>query len=185
MGSQLEVGVVAGAHGLRGAVRIRLYDPNSDALTIGRWVELVRGESSLGRFEVRSAAPVPGDTGRVRVELAGVGDRDAAEMLRGAAVKIEREALTALAPDEFYVADTIGRRVIDGAGRELGTVVGVTSNGAQDLLEIRFRDRRGRAQTWLLPVLPVYIRDVDTTGVRVELPDGMLPEELIGPDDAP
>lgn len=181
MGSQLEVGVVTGAHGTRGAVRIRLHDPGSDALEPGRRIELVRNDSSLGHFEVRMAAPVPGDAGRVRAELAGIRDRDAAEALRGAVVRIEREALPALAPDEFYLADTLGLHVRDGAGNDLGTIVSVTSNGAQDLLEVRCRDRRGRTQTWLLPVLPAFIREVDGDGVHVELPDGMLPDDLLEP----
>ncbi len=81
--------------------------------------------------------------------------------------------------DEFYLADAIGRPVQrERDGVALGTIVGVTSNGVQDLLEVQYTRKDGRKDTWLLPALPQFIVDVDDARMQVELPLGLLPDEF-------
>ena len=175
----LVVGYVAGPHGVRGAVRLHLHDPGSSTLAPGRRLVLRRGEEEIGHHEVSRVDPVPGKPGRLRVVLTGVPGRDEAEALRGCEVLVDREQLPALADDEFYLADAIGRPVQREAdGKALGTIVGLTSNGAQDLFEVEWRAADGKRHTWLLPVLPDCIVEVDDERVRVDLPLGLLPEEL-------
>jgi 16S rRNA processing protein RimM len=130
---------------------------------------------------VESFAPVPGKPGQWRVQLRDVDDRDAAEDLIGLRVEIERTALPQPAADEFYLADAMGlpvRRRRGTAVDELGTVVGLTSNGAQDLFEIGYRGRDGRKRSWLLPVLPGFVVDVTRDAVWVDPPLGLVPDEL-------
>jgi 16S rRNA processing protein RimM len=176
--SLLVVGYVAGPHGVRGAVRVHLHDPRSHALEPGRRVVLRRDGRALATHEVRASDPVPGKPGRLRVTLAGVPGRDQAEALRGCELLVDRHELPALADDEFYLADALGLPVVrQRDGRALGTVVGLTSNGAQDLFEVEHRDADGRARTWLLPVTPHHVVEVGDR-VLVDLPLGLLPEEL-------
>lgn len=181
-GERLSVGYVAGVHGTRGLVRIQLHDPESTAVRRGVEIVLVRDAEALGRHLVEDVDAVPGKAGRLRVRLRGVDDRDQAEALRGSTIEVERAELPPLDEDEFYLADAIGlavRRVDEsGAEQELGRVVGVTSNGPQDLFEVQWRDSRGRSRTWLLPVLPQFLRDMDTHRILVDVPEEFLPEAL-------
>ena len=185
---ELAVAVVVGAHGIQGALRMHLYAPDSAALRPGLTVALRRdaAEAPVLCTQLISAEPIPGRP-LVRVRLATIHDRNAAEALRGCSVWLQRSDLPPLASDEFYLADVIGLPVErvrpDGRVQALGVVVALTSNGAQDLLEVGFTDPRGRRDTWLLPVLPQFIAEVDAHRLRVDLPLGLLPEALADGDD--
>lgn len=172
-GDRLVVAVVGAPHGVRGGLRVRVVaalgaaalPPGAHAWLGGRSYEVLRCEA------------VPGSD-RARLFLAGVDDRDAAETLRGVEVEIERGSLPDLEDDEFYLADVIGHRVRAASDRsDYGVVVGVTSNGAQDLLEIEYASRP-RSRTWLLPALPHFVVAVEEDAVLVDVPTGMLPSAL-------
>jgi 16S rRNA processing protein RimM len=109
----------------------------------------------------------------VRIWLAGVGDREAAERLRGCDLAVARADLPPLREGEFYLADAVGLSVLQDE-RELGRVVAVTSNGAQALLEVESGSPRRR---WLFPAVPELLRGIDERGVHVELPPGLGPPE--------
>jgi 16S rRNA processing protein RimM len=183
---RFEVGVITGAHGLGGGLKAHLFDPDSDALAAGRTVTLVlksgpRSGAIVDEFRIVESAEVPGSPGRVRLVLEGIDDRTAAEQLRGCAIEVARSELPPLDADEFYVADTIGlpvhRRLEGGHVVMVGKVAGLVTSGPQDLLEVRYRDRNGRARTWLLPVSAGFVVDV-TEVVLVDLPEGFLPDDL-------
>ena len=177
-GTRLSVGYISGAHGIRGGVRIKLHHAGSHAFEVGSTMVLVRGNEELGRFEITKFEEIPGKPDQLRVRLQGVHDRNAAEALRNCEVEVERQELPALEPGEFYLADAIGlpvTRNIDGAS--LGKVAAVTTNGAQELFEIEHMID-GRRVTWLLPILPGFVLDVTREHVLVDVPPGMLPEEM-------
>ena len=182
----LAVAAVVGAHGVRGWVRVHLYDPNSSALRRGLAVTLRAPLQAPQSLKIAAVEPIPGKP-VCRVQLVGVTDRDQAEALRGRELWLARADLPALARDEFYLADIIGLPVErvrpDGRVQPLGTVVGLTSNGAQDLLEVEFQVEGRRPDTWLLPALPQFIVEVEGR-VLVDLPLGMLPDSLAGDDES-
>jgi 16S rRNA processing protein RimM len=179
----LAVAEVVAPHGIHGWVRVRLHDPASKALRRGLVVSLRRPGAADVKRELLAVEPIPGKPA-CRVQLAGVDDRDAAEALRGHELWLARADLPPLAKDEFYLADIIGlpvERVLpDGRVQPLGTVVGLTSNGAQDLLEVEWQPPGRRADTWLMPVVPHFIVELGER-LRVDLPLGMLPDELEEP----
>ncbi len=171
---------------MRGWVRVHLYDPNSSALRRGLAVTLRAPLQAPQSLKIAAVEPIPGKP-VCRVQLVGVTDRDQAEALRGRELWLARADLPALARDEFYLADIIGLPVErvrpDGRVQPLGTVVGLTSNGAQDLLEVEFQVEGRRPDTWLLPALPQFIVEVEGR-VLVDLPLGMLPDSLAGDDES-
>lgn len=180
-GAALAVGYVAGAHGVQGTVRVQLHDPESHALATGTELILERDGSEVGRRRVAAASPIPGKPGRFRVTLEGVEHRDAADALRGCAISVARTDLPALDEDEFYLADAVGLAVqrveSDGSRTELGRIVGLTSNGVQDLFEVEWIDADDLQHRWLLPVMPSVLREVAQT-IVVDLPAGFLPDGL-------
>lgn len=177
----LEIGYVAGAHGVRGAVWLTLHDTSSQTLQPGLELAFHRDGSVVTADRVESLSDVPGQPGRFRVGLNGVRDRDAAEALKGCTIHIARDALPPLAPDEFYLADLVGlsvERERGGQSQVLGRVIRLATNGAQDLLEIEWTNARGRVDTWFLPVLPGFVLDVNDDHIIVDAPLGMLPDEF-------
>ena len=179
----LDVGYVAGAHGVRGDLRVHLHDAESEALAPGRTLHLHKEGEAPRRHRVESTGPLPGKANRRRVTVQGLRDRDVAEALRGFTVLVDRDELPPLQGDEFYLADAIGLPVVRQRGEQLqalGEIEGVTTNGAQDLFEVRYRAPDGRLRQWLLPVLPHTLVSIDDERVLVDPPLGLLPEALEG-----
>lgn len=157
------LGVIVGAHGVRGQVRIKSFteDP-ADVAAYGP-VSDAEGRRS---FDLR----VTGEAkGVVLAALSGVGDRNAAEALKGLQLFVPRAALPALEDEEvFYHADLIGLRAEDGAGRLIGRVKAVHDFGAGDLLELALEDEREHLVPFTRMVVPVV--DLASGRVVVELP---------------
>ena len=177
---ELSIGVVVGAHGIRGALRVKLFDPDSVSLVVDRLVTLCDADGGRAqRGKVSRVVPQPG-TDRVRLWLEGIGDRDAAERLKGVEVRVDRSELPPLEEDEYYLADAVGAVVLrdDEHGDELGRVVGVTTNGVQDLFEVEWQSPGRGARIWLLPALPQFVVEIDRHRVIADLPEGFLPTEL-------
>lgn len=175
----LPIAVVTGAHGVHGGLRIKLADPGSRTLRAGLKIELW-GHADHRVCTVQRMSPIPhGD--RARLFLIEVRDRNQAEAMTGWEIRVRRADLPPLEEGEFYLADMIGlevqRQRDGGIVEHVGTVVGVASNGAQDLLEVEQTAAGGKRETWLLPVLPQFVLEVTDQAVVVDIPEGILPGE--------
>ena len=125
---RIALAAVAGAHGIRGEVRLKLFSDSADRLAHHKQIYVGGVERRL--ISVR-------DSGKMAVaRIEGVGDRGAAEALRGSLLEVERDALPSLDEGEYYHVDLIGLAAVDGEGTPVGTVVAVENFGASDLLEV-------------------------------------------------
>jgi 16S rRNA processing protein RimM len=154
---RLLLGRIAGAHGIRGEVLIHAYTAAPE--DIGAYGALSDASGSRS-FEVESARATPRG---VVARLAGVGDRTAAEALKGVELYISRDRLPAAAEGEFYHADLIGLAVVDPAGNPFGQIVAVQNYGGGDLLEIRLA---GSAKTELVLFTDANVPEVDLEARR-------------------
>ena len=139
---------------------------------------LLRGAAALGgadaiwldgeRFAVRHASR---DKDEWLVTLDGVATREAAEALRGRAVRLPRAAVP-VGDDELLVADLIGCKVLDVAGTTLGEVTGSFDSGAHEVLEVRAADGR----EFMLPLVDAFVRDVDLDAKKIvcDPPPGLV-----------
>jgi 16S rRNA processing protein RimM len=100
---------VARAHGLDGELRLRLYNPDSDLIERIHSVDLQLPDGTSRPVELLTVREGPG---AVLVTIDGVGDRDAAEALRGAVLRVPRAALGEAEPDEYFVCDLERCRVL-------------------------------------------------------------------------
>ena len=131
-GKRVALAAVAGAHGVKGELRLKLFSDSAESLA--RHSRLYVGGHALTLKDVKDG----GKTAIARFE--GVSDRTAAEALRGSLVEVDRDALPPLQEGEYYHADLIGLPCIDEHGTALGTVVAVENFGAGDLLEVERPD---------------------------------------------
>jgi len=125
---RVALAAVAGAHGIRGELRLKLFADSVASLKAHKTV-YVGGEVRQVR-ELRDA----NKTAIARLD--GVTDRTAAEALRGQLIEVDRDALPALKEGEYYHADLVGLPCVDEAGNALGTVAGIENFGAGDLIEV-------------------------------------------------
>jgi 16S rRNA processing protein RimM len=138
-GKRVALAAVAGAHGVKGELRLKLFADSVESLA--RHSRLYVGGRQLALRHVQDG----GKTAIARFE--GIADRSAAEALRGQLVEIDRDALPPLEEGEYYHADLIGLSCVDEAGALLGSVVSVENFGAGDLLEVE----RANGQRSLIP----------------------------------
>ena len=133
-GKRVALAAVAGAHGVKGELRLKLFADSVDSLA--RHSHFQVGGRELALKDIKGG----GKTAIARFE--GISDRSAAEALRGSLVEIEREQLPPLEPGEYYHSDLIGLPCVDEGGRALGIVVAVENFGAGDLLEVERAGKR-------------------------------------------
>jgi 16S rRNA processing protein RimM len=141
-GRRIPLAAVAGAHGIKGEVRLKLFSDSSESLA--RHSILFVGGDPRRLLGVRDAGKF------VVARFEGVADRTAADGLRGSLVEIDRADLPPLEEGEYYHADLIGLPCVDREGRALGSVVAGENFGAGDLLEVE--DESGRRS--LIPFKP-------------------------------
>jgi 16S rRNA processing protein RimM len=97
--------------------------------------------------------------GMVIAGLEGIGDRNAAEALKGLRLYVARAALPEADEDEFYHADLLGLKVVMAeGGAEVGTVRAIIPAGASEVLEI---DRGPGEQTLLVPFTRAAVPEID------------------------
>lgn len=140
---------IAGAHGVAGEVRLKLFGDGVEALS--RHKSFNDGQLKLTK--VRSD-----NKGGAVARFAGVPDRNAAEALRGTVLTVPRSALPPLEEGEFYHSDLLGLPAISDAGDALGTVCGVENFGATDVVEIERPD----GKRFMVPLIPVAVPEWDS-----------------------
>ena len=117
MADQVILAAIAGAHGISGEVRLKLFAEGVDSLK--RHTLFHAGERVLTLKSVK-----PGSAGAI-ARFAEIADRGAAEGLRGTLLTVPRDALPPLEEGEYYHADLIGLPCESAAGDSLGIVVAV------------------------------------------------------------
>ena len=133
-GKRVALAAVAGAHGVKGELRLKLFADSVESLA--RHKRFHVGGRELALKDIKDG----GKTAIARFE--GISDRTAAEALRGSLVEIDRDQLPPLEPGEYYHADLVGLPCVDVAGISIGTVVAVENFGAGDLLEVERPDKK-------------------------------------------
>jgi 16S rRNA processing protein RimM len=144
--NRVTLAAVAGAHGLKGEVRLKLFTEDAEGLK--RYKAFDADGRTLTLQSVRPSGP--GAIARFRE----VPDRTAAEALRGVALTVARDELPPLEEGEYYHADLIGLAVVTPAGDSVGTVLAVENFGAGDVLDLERPDRK----TFMAPMHAVTVK---------------------------
>ena len=131
---RVALAAVAGAHGVKGEVRLKLFADSIASLTQHAKVHIGGVERRL--LGIRDG----GKTAIARFE--GISDRSAVEALRGQLIEVDRSDLPPLEEGEFYHADVLGLPCVDRDGQAVGIVAAVENFGAGDLLEIELPNGR-------------------------------------------
>ncbi len=169
--SPVVIGTLGRAHGVHGDLHARATGPTLSALPAGASVRVVREGAArdlhLDRVRVVSAGLI--------LAFREVGTREAAQELVGGVIEVPASVLARLDdPDEFYVRDLEGCRVLTHpAEDELGVVARVHEGAANDVLEVRRPD----AEALLVPFThdAVVRLDLDerVVVVRADLLEGV------------
>ena len=178
--TQLRVGRLVKAHGLKVALKLELYTDDPD----GRFVP--GAEFTL---QVPESSPWHGKTVTVRefrwmnshpvVFLDGIDDRTAAESIVRAILWIDQDTAAPTEEDAWYDHQLTGLEVVRD-GEVVGRVVRIDHLPAQDLLIVR----TGVDREVLVPFVKAIVPEVDVAAGRVVVtpPPGLF-EDLADADD--
>ena len=146
------MGRIAKAHGIRGEVNVLLTTERLERLAPGAVLRTRRGE-----LEVVSSRPHQG--GHL-VAFKGVGDRSAADALRG--LVLQAEPLED--PDVVWVHELVGKQVVEADGTPRGVVTALEVNPASDLLVLD--------SGALVPL--TFVVDAGAERLVVDAPEGLF-----------
>ena len=132
MDKPVTLAAIAGAHGVTGEVRLKLF--TEDVASLKRHKSYNGGALTLTAVRPHKGGAI--------ARFAEIADRNAAEAARGTALTIARSALPKLDDGEYYHIDLIGLACVSTDGSDLGTCIAVENFGAGDILEIEKPDRK-------------------------------------------
>ena len=163
MARLIRLGTVVRAIGLRGYLGVA--GSEGGVALAGRVVLRRPGQADQARAVLEARRQ-----GRLWViRLEGVGDRRAAEGLRGSEVLAERASLGEPGQGRHYWSDLEGLRVETADGRALGRVAGLYVTGGVDVLVVE-----GEAGDVLVPLAPWVTVEREAGRILVDAPEGLL-----------
>jgi 16S rRNA processing protein RimM len=177
----LEVGRIVDAWGVKGWIKVLPFSSDPQALlAAARWF-LRPPDDGAQPTRPRSPRETAFPTSLKIVEARqhgdfivasapAVGDRTAAEALRGARLFVSRAQFPASAEDEYYWVDLIGLEVWNREGVLLGRVVGLLDTGPHSVLRIQPETAPGSNESGderLIPFVAAYVDAVDLPGRRI------------------
>ncbi|WP_394522181.1 ribosome maturation factor RimM [Lacrimispora sp. JR3] len=168
MENLLRVGVISSTHGVKGEVKV--FPTTDDA---GRFKNLKKVILDTGREQMDlEIQGVKFFKNMVILKFKGYDSINEIEKYKGKDLLITRDQAVDLGPDENFIVDLIGLRVITEDGNEFGTLTDVLKTGANDVYEVKTTD----GKEVLLPAIRECVLKVDLENktVTVHIMDGLL-----------
>ena len=168
------VGAIAGAHGVRGAVRVRSFTERpEDIASYGPLEDEAGGRVFALALTGRAGGHLVGS-------IEGISGREAAEALRGTRLYVDRARLPPpMDEDEFYHADLLGLAAVDGDGRARGRVAAILPAGDAAVLEID----PGDGEALLVPFTREHVPEIDIAAGRMVIDPPEEPGEAAREDE--
>ncbi len=159
------VGVITGARGLKGELRVKTFTAEPNALFDYGPLYTEDGSRTF-KGKVTGQAK-----GQLLTRFDGVGDRTQADAVKGLNLFVPKAALPTLDENEFYYADLIGLQAELVDGTPFGVIHWVLDAGAGTSLEINTADG-----SVLVPFTKAAVPVVSMTEgkVIIDPPDGLL-----------
>jgi len=164
------VGKIVNTHGVKGEVKV--IPTTDDPGRFKKFKSVYVMRKTMTTYEIES---VRFHKGCVLIKFKGIDDMDAAELLRGSEIKIDRKDGVPLGKDEYYISDLYDMEVYTEEERYLGKIVDIIETGSNDVYVLNKSDR---VKDLLIPAIKQVIKKVDVAGrkMTVHLLEGL--EEL-------
>lgn len=153
MEKQLLIGQITKPQGVRGEVKVKPYTDSAED-----FIGLKRIFIDGTEYKILSVRCAPD---AVFLNLRGVADRNAAELLRGKELVIPRDEAPELEEGVYYIADILGSEVVTEEGEVLGKLTDV-KQASTDIYTI---EKDGKEI--LFPVADGVVLSVDPENMRV------------------
>ena len=171
----LQIGEIVRPQGIKGEVKLRAMTSDLTRYARLERVFLYQG----GAYQAVRVEKGRTYDGFAFLKLEGVSDRNAAELLRGVKVFVDREHAIGRDEDENFVCDLIGLEAVDTKGQTIGELTDVlTPNSICDVYV--FDTPRGEM---MIPALKRVGKEVDLDRGVIVLDENVLSEVAVWQDE--
>ncbi len=155
------IGVIASAHGIRGAVFVHPFSDIPGRFERLETVLLGDSENETREYHIAEASD---RSGRILLQFTECDDRTTAESLKGLNLYIPEDRMETLPEGRYFVHDLIGCRVETVNGEKRGVVFDVMLLPANDVYVVDYEGREV-----LIPAVPAFVREVNIDDRRITI----------------
>ncbi|MDR1781424.1 MAG: ribosome maturation factor RimM [Bacilli bacterium] len=158
----INVAYIVGFHGLKGEMKLKsTSDFIDERLNKGSKLFLVK-DNYKKEVEINS---VRVHKNNYLISLVGYNSLNEVEKFKGYSLKVNKDNLFDLSEDEYYHFELIGSNVFDYLNDNIGKVIKVYSNGANDVLVVKNNEDK----EFHIPFINNFIEDIDTDKKEIKL----------------
>lgn len=168
MEDTLRVGVISSTHGVRGEVKVFPTTDDAERFKKLKTVILDTGHEQM----TLNVEGVKFFKNLVILKFKEFNDINEVEKYRGKDLLIHRDQAVKLGPDENFIVDLIGLKIVTDEGEEFGVLKDVLQTGANDVYVIDGKD----GKEYLFPAIKQCVLkvDLDAGVITVHILDGLL-----------
>lgn len=162
MSKFISVGKILNFHGIQGEAKVG-FSKNQQAFFCGLKKVFVKSDSGYTPLKIKRNRL---NKTFAIVKFEGINSIDEVLEYKGSLLFVEEETIReALEEDEFLIDELVGLNVVDTNGNKLGFIVGVSNNGANDLLSIKTQSKN----IALIPFVKAIVTDVSLKNKQVTI----------------
>ncbi len=161
MDKYISVGKILNFHGIKGEAKVG-YSKNRQDFVMGLTHVFVKDEHEYKQLNIESIRP---NKNFLLVKFADIDDINSILKYKGALLFVTESTVREnLDEDEFLIDELVGMTAVDASNsNKLGFVIGVSNNGASDLLSIKTNTKH----ICLIPFVKAIVPNVDIRNKKI------------------
>ena len=168
MNDKLTIGIIIKPQGIKGELKVKAMTDSPEELTNYKEVYVGGVKQKVLNIKVVGS--------EVYYVLRGIADRNAAELLRGQSIEIERSDALPLENGRYYIVDVLGCLVVTDTGKEIGIVKDIT-NISSDIYTVK-----GANGQIMFPLVKDLLINMDLKNKKITVSEKRLNEVAVYED---
>ncbi len=170
MNKYVSVGKIVNFHGIKGEAKVGYSKNQQDFFTSLDTVYL-KDKDNYTSLHILSAKPLKN---MMIVKFEGIDSINDILELKGKLLFVEESVIREnLNEDEFLIDELVGLEVFDNEnGKKLGFVIGVSNNGASDLISIKTNSKKISLVPFVKAIVPIV--DIKNKKIMINNIEGLL-----------
>ena len=170
MNKYVSVGKIVNFHGIKGEAKVGYSKNQQDFFTSLDTVYL-KDKDNYTSLNILSAKPLKN---MMIVKFEGIDSINDILELKGKLLFVEESVIREnLSEDEFLIDELVGLEVFDNEnGQKLGFVIGVSNNGASDLISIKTNSKKISLVPFVKAIVPIV--DIKNKKIMINNIEGLL-----------
>lgn len=158
----ISAGKILNFHGIQGEAKVG-FSKNQEDFFCSLKEVFVKSGSEYNPLKIRN---IRLHKNFAIVKFEGINSIDELLEYKGHLLFVEENTIReALEEDEFLIDELVGLDVVDETGQKVGFVIGVSNNGANDLLSVKTKSKR----ISLVPFVKAIVTDVSLKDKKVTI----------------